>query len=123
MATGDLSEFPYFLVGAAVAVEEEIMKAADRLVDKGKALTPEGRKKMASAKKGLVSRGDDFSMVVARTVQRVLENAGMVTKDDLDGLQRRVDKLEKKLAAPAKKPASRKKPATKKAAMKPAAKA
>ncbi len=112
MAAKDFSDIPYFLVGALVAVEEEVMKAADRLVDKGKSLTPEGRKKTASAKKGLVSRGDDFSMVVARTVQRVLENAGIVTRDDLGDVQRRVDALERKLSRPAKKPA--KKPAAKK---------
>jgi len=120
MAKTDFSNIPYVLVGAAVAVQEETMKAADHLVDKGKSLTPEGRKKMAGARKGLVSKGDDFSIVVARTVQRVLENAGIVTRGDLDKLDHRVDALEKKLAPPAKKtggktgagkPAARKKAA------------
>lgn len=135
MAKTDFSDIPYVLVGAVVAVQEEMMKAGDLLVDKGKSLTPEGRKKMAGARKGLMSKGDDFSMVVARTVQRVLENAGIVTRGDLDKLDHRVDALEKKLAPPAKKPAgktragkpggktgARKPPARKKAAGKPAAK-
>ncbi len=119
MAKTNFSDIPYVLVGAVVAVQEEMMKGADRLVDKGKSLTPEGRKKMAGARKGLVSKGDDFSMVVARTVQRALENAGIVTRGDLDKLLHRVDALEKKLAAPAKKPAGKPvagKPAAKKKA-------
>lgn len=126
MAKTDFSDIPYVLVGAVVAVQEEMMKAGDLLVDKGKSLTPEGRKKMAGARKGLVSKGDDFSMVAARTVQRVLENAGMVTRGDLDKLDHRIDAFEKKLAAPAKKPAgktgARKPAAKKKASRKPAAK-
>jgi polyhydroxyalkanoate synthesis regulator phasin len=125
MAKTDFSDIPYALVGATVAVQEEMIEAADRLVDKGKSLTPEGRKKMAGARKGLVSKGNDFSMVVARTVQRVLENAGIVTRGDLDKLDHRVDALEKKLAAPTKKPGGKtgagKPAARKKASGKPAA--
>lgn len=120
MARMDFSELPYLAVGAMAAIQEELMKAADQLVDKGKSLTPEGRKKMVSEKKGLISRGDDFSQVVARTVQRVLENTGIGTRGDLEELDRRVDALEKKLSAPKKKPAT--KPA-KKAARKPTKKA
>ena len=109
----DLSDIPYLAVGALVAVEEEIQKAAERLVEKGKSLTPEGRKKMAAAKKGLVSKGDDFSQVVARTVQRALENTGIVTRADLESVEGRVTVIEKKVsrmkkgAKPAKKPAKR----------------
>ncbi len=117
----DLSDIPYLAVGALVAVEEEIQKAAERLVEKGKSLTPEGRKKMAAAKKGLVSKGDDFSQVVARTVQRALENTGIVTRSDLESVEGRVTVIEKKVsgmkkgAKPAKKP-SAKKPSAKKRA-------
>ncbi|MFH1150467.1 MAG: hypothetical protein V1748_08330 [Actinomycetota bacterium] len=125
MAKKDVSDIPYLVVGIGVAAQEEIMKAADRLIEKGKSLTPEGRKKIASQKKGLVSKGDDFSKVVARTVQRVLENTGIVTRDDMSDIDRRVDALERKVSRPAKakaaKPAAKKKPA-KKAAKKKAAK-
>lgn len=124
----DLSDIPYLAVGALVAVEEEIQKAAERLVEKGKSLTPEGRKKMAAAKKGLVSKGDDFSQVVARTVQRALENTGIVTRSDLESVEDRVTVIEKKIsgmkkgAKPAKKPSAKKRaPAKKSAARKPAA--
>jgi polyhydroxyalkanoate synthesis regulator phasin len=117
----DLSNIPYLAVGALVAVQEEIEKAAERLVDKGKSLTPEGRKKMASTKKGLVSKGDDFSTVVARTVQRALENTGIVTHSDLDGIDRRVTEIEKRVST-RKKPAAKKPAAKKPAAKKPAAK-
>jgi polyhydroxyalkanoate synthesis regulator phasin len=131
MSKADLSDIPYLLVGAAVAVQEEIEKAADRLVDKGKSLTPEGRKKAMGEKRGLVSKGDDFSQVVARTVQRVLENTGIVTRDDLRELDEKVSEIEKKVAGakkdvkPVKEPAKKKaakKPAKKKAAKKPAKK-
>lgn len=127
----DLSDIPYLAVGAIVALEEEIEKAAERLIEKGKSLTPEGRKKMATAKKGLVSKGDDFSQVVARTVQRALENTGIVTKSDLESIDSRVTVIEKKVstmkkgAKPAKKPAAKKpakKPAKKKAPAKRAVK-
>ncbi len=118
MADRDISDVPYMFVGALVAIEEEINRAAERLIEKGKSLTPEGRKKLMSSKKGLASRGDDFSQVVARTVQRVLENAGIVTRADLEDIDRRVDELEKKVTR--RKPEA--KPAKKKAAKKPAAK-
>jgi polyhydroxyalkanoate synthesis regulator phasin len=126
MAKKDVSDIPYLLVGIGVAVQEEIMKAADRLIDKGKSLTPEGRKKMAGQKKGLVSKGDDFSKVVARTVQRVLENTGIVTRADMEDIDHRVDALQKKVNKPAKakaaKPAVKKKAAKKPAKKKKAAK-
>lgn len=115
MVKKDFSDIPYLLVGGLVAVEEEVQRAADRLVEKGKSLTPEGRKKAMASKKGLISKGDDFSQVVARTVKRVLENAGLGTRADLDEIDRRVNELEKKLSAsrsaassPAKKPAAKK---------------
>jgi polyhydroxyalkanoate synthesis regulator phasin len=120
----DLSNIPYLAVGAVVALEEEIEKAAERLVEKGKSLTPEGRKKMATAKKGLISKGDDFSQVVARTVQRALENTGIVTRADLESIEGRVSHIEKKVATMKKspKPAAKKPAAKKPAAKKPAAK-
>jgi polyhydroxyalkanoate synthesis regulator phasin len=123
----DFSDVPYLVVGSVVAVQEEIEKAAERLVEKGKSLTPEGRKKMASTKKGLVSKGDDFSHVVARTVQRALENTGIVTHSDLKSIEDRVTVIEKRVSTrertPAKaakpaKPAARKAPAKKKAVAK-----
>jgi len=120
-AKRDLSDIPYLAVGAVVALQEEIEKAAERLVEKGKSLTPEGRKKMATAKKGLISKGDEFSTVVAKTVQRALENTGIVTHSDLGGIEKRVTDIEKKVAT-RKKPAAKKPAAKKPAAKKPAAK-
>jgi polyhydroxyalkanoate synthesis regulator phasin len=116
----DLSDIPFLAVGAVVALQEEVEKAAERLVDKGKSLTPEGRKKMAGAKKGLISKGDEFSTVVAKTVQRALENTGIVTHADLGSIEKRVTDIEKKVAT-RKKPAAKKPAAKKKAAKKPAA--
>ena len=123
MAKRDIADIPYLFVGAVVAVQEEIEKAADRLVDKGKSLTPEGRKKAMSEKKGLVSKGDDFSQIVGRTVQRVLENSGIVTKSDFDTLNGRVSEIEKKVAESKKGKKAAKKPAAKKPAAKKPAKA
>jgi polyhydroxyalkanoate synthesis regulator phasin len=128
MAGKDFQDIPFLLVGSAVAAREELLKAADAMVEKGKSLTPEGRKKTMSQKKGLVSKGDEFSMVVARTVQRSLENTGLATKTDLEELDRKVDLLERRVTGkvivvrptgkkPAKKKAA-KKPAKKKAAKK-----
>ncbi|MBU4174335.1 MAG: hypothetical protein KKB90_05900 [Actinobacteria bacterium] len=126
MAKRDFSDIPYLFVGVVVAVQEEIERAADKLVDKGKSLTPEGRKKAMSAKKGLVSKGDEFSQVVGRTVQRVLENSGLATRSDLEILDGRAEEIEEMVVASSRarkkaagKPA-RKKPARKKAAKKPA---
>ena len=120
-AKRDLSDIPYLAVGAVLALQEEVEKAAERLVEKGKSLTPEGRKKMASTKKGLISKGDEFSTVVAKTVQRALENTGIVTRSDLDGIEKRVTDIEKKVAT-RKKPAARKPAAKKPPAKKPVAK-
>lgn len=112
MARKELSDIPYLFVGSVVALQEEIEKAAERLVEKGKSLTPEGRKKAMGEKKGLISKGDEFSLVVARTVQRVLENVGIVTRSDLEDIDRRVTTMEKKVTSAKKK--SAKKPAAKK---------
>lgn len=120
MAGKDLQDIPYLLVGVTVAAREELLRAADLMVEKGKSLTPEGRKKAMSAKKGLVSKGDEFSQVVARTVQRALENTGLATKPDLEELDRRVDLLERRITGkvvvvrPAGKKPAKKKPAKKK---------
>ncbi|PKQ28774.1 MAG: hypothetical protein CVT63_00960 [Candidatus Anoxymicrobium japonicum] len=111
----ELSGIPYLMVGGVVALQEEIEKAAERLVEKGKSLTPEGRRKMAGEKKGLVSKGDEFSQVVARTVQRALENTGIVTRSDLMSVERRVADIEKKIAT-RKKPSATVRPPAKKPA-------
>jgi len=121
MGKKDISDIPYLAVGSVVAVQEELLKFAQELVDKGKSLTPEGRKKVAGDKKGLVAKGDEFSMVVARTVQRVLENAGLATRSDLEDLDGRVSDIEKSVLAPKKTVVI--KPAAKKPAKKPAKKA
>ena len=139
---GVFSNLQYLVVGAGVVIEEEAMRAADMFVARGKALTPEGRKKALAEKRGLVSKGGrratDFSQVVAKTVQRTMENVGLVTKGDLVSLDKKVDELgreldisltrkeagkkpEKKKAA-AKKAKPRKKAAKKKTRKKPAAK-
>ncbi len=127
---GDLSELPYLIVGIGVAMQEEMTSVAERLIEKGKSLTPEGRKSMAAARRGLSPKGGDFSRVVAETVQHALENAGIVTKDDLEKLNRRVDEIERKLTPGSKraggkaaaKRARPKKAAAEKASGKPAGK-
>ncbi|MDD5749093.1 MAG: hypothetical protein PHP64_08675 [Actinomycetota bacterium] len=91
-----ISDLPYFLVGAVVALQEELGKAADYFIRKGEEMTPEGRKRLQAAKKGLVSKSDDFSVIVSRTIKRVLENAGLVTKADIEGIVKRINELEKK---------------------------
>jgi len=97
MAKADISDIPYFLVGAIVALEEEIDRIAELFVEKGKGMTPEGRKKLQGTKRGLVSKGDDFSVIVSKTIQRVFENTGFVTRADIEDIERRVDELEKKV--------------------------
>ena len=107
------------------------MRVAERLIDKGKSLTPEGRKSMAAAGEGPASKGGDFSQVVAGAVQRALEDAGIVTRDDLDELDRKVDEIERKLTPGGKraggkaasKKARPKKAAARKSVRKPAGKA
>ena len=94
---GVFSDLPYLVVGAGVVIEEEAQRAADIFVEKGKSLTPEGRKKAQVEKRGLVAKGGrratDFSVAVAKTVQRTLENVGLVTRDDLKSLDEKVDEL------------------------------
>jgi polyhydroxyalkanoate synthesis regulator phasin len=140
MARKELSDIPYIAVGVVVALQEEIGRAAQHLVEKGKSMTPEGRARAVGEKKGLVSKGDDFSQVIARTVQRVLENTGVVTRGDLEELDRRISVMETRVASgkrtapggkaggkkaagrkPAKKPSAGKKASEKKEAKKPSA--
>ncbi len=92
-----LSDIQYLMAGVVAAVQEEIERLAERLIDKGKSMTPEGRKKVMEEKRGLVSRDEDFSKIVAKTVQRAFENAGLATQTDLDEIELRVDALEREV--------------------------
>ncbi len=91
----NLNDILYLAAGGVAAIQEEIERLAERLIDKGKSMTPEGRKKVMNEKRGLVSRGEDFSKIVGKTVQRAFENAGLATRADLEEIEHRVENLER----------------------------
>lgn len=107
-----LNDISYLVAGGIAAIQEEIERLADKLIDKGKSMTPEGRKKAMEEKRGLVSRREDFSKIVAKTVQRAFENAGLATRADLEEIQHRVEALEREVGMRSE---MKKKPRTRKA--------
>lgn len=98
-------DIPYLVLGAMSTARSESKKMVDELVVKGqkrfKEQPKEAAKKSEAYISELVEKGrsqqEEFANTVAKEVQRVLGNMGVVTKADLDKLNGRIAKLDKKL--------------------------
>lgn len=99
MAEKDLSDIPYLLVGSGVALREELERLAEQLVEKGKSLTPEGRRERAKGGGSFASKGGELADMMVKAVDRVLENAGIPSKEDLGAIEKRITNIENKIKA------------------------
>lgn len=107
----DQEELPYMLLGILTSTRREAMRIVDELVKKGqsgaKADSAEKAGKTPIVKRGedyineLIEKGrtqqDDFISAIYKEVKDVLDAMGIVTKSDLDKIEQRLSKIEKKL--------------------------
>jgi polyhydroxyalkanoate synthesis regulator phasin len=98
-------DIPYLILGAMSTARSETKKTVDDLVKKGQEAIKKQPKEVS--KKGeeyiseLIEKGkkqeDEFVTTVAKEIQRMLSNMGLVTKEDVKKLSERIAKLEKKI--------------------------
>jgi polyhydroxyalkanoate synthesis regulator phasin len=113
MESGDLR---YLLMGALAELRDRTERMASDLVEKGRKAEGRERKSEASGER-LISKEmpsiEELADTVSRTVEKFLGQMGLVTKSDMESLERRMRSLERKLdrvGEPAKKPRAAKKP-------------
>ena len=107
------TDIPYLVLGAMSTTRSEMKKTVNELIDRGrerfeKQQEEASKKKEEAAKKGeayiseLVGKGrsqqEELMNAVAKEVQSILGNMGIVTKADLKKITDRVAKLEKKVS-------------------------
>lgn len=135
----DLNDMPYVVMGALASVRDDSINTLDDMVARGKEMAAGTRgkvmnvadqKKVEATIQDLVKKGKkesgEFVESIGKVVKDTLDSLGIVTKNDIKVIDKRLAEVEKKLgpAKPAKKAAAKKKaPAKKKAAKKPARKA
>ncbi len=119
MQTRESGDFRHLLMGIVTDLRERTEKMASELVEKGK----KGEVKEKKARPSVQGRMDkeipsidDLTETIGRTVERFLGQMGLLTKSDMDALERRIDSLERKVdrlagagAAQKKKPPAAKK--------------
>lgn len=81
-------------VGITIAGKEKIEKYVDELVKKGE-IAPSESKELVSR---LIQRGEEaqteLKQIVREQLQQLLVEFNMATKDDIERLERRIEKLE-----------------------------
>ena len=132
----ELNDMPFLLLGALASVRDENINTIDDMIDKGKELAEGTKTKVKTAQdknleatiQDLVKKGkkesEELVDAIGKVIKDTLDSLGIVTKNDIKGVETRLAAVEKKLGPtkPAKKKAARKKaakkPAKKKAAKK-----
>jgi polyhydroxyalkanoate synthesis regulator phasin len=115
MAQIETGEIRYLVVGAFNELRERAEKMTSDLVEKGKKMET-GEKKARPCRDALLDREilsvEEITDVISRTMERFLGQMGLVTKSDMESLEKRLNSLEKKLdraAGPARKTRAAKK--------------
>jgi polyhydroxyalkanoate synthesis regulator phasin len=96
------------MLGMAATLREKSQDLMEEMVEKGKSLGPTAKAKMAKQKeatekatKGLKQRGlqktDELTEAVGDTVEKVLGQMGLITKSDINDLDKKLSSLERKL--------------------------
>lgn len=104
MSTMETGDFRYFVLGAMTELRERTEKMASEFVEKGRTMSPASRARrgvVRTSGKALMGRDmpimDDLTDMVGRTVERLLGQMGLVTKADIESLERRLQSLERKV--------------------------
>jgi|BarGraNGADG00312_1021997.scaffolds.fasta_scaffold04016_2 polyhydroxyalkanoate synthesis regulator phasin len=119
MQTMESGDFRHLLIGIMADLRERTEKMASELVEKGKKGEVKEKKSRPSKECRMdkeIPTIEDLTETVGRTVERFLGQMGLLTKSDMDALERRINSLERKVdrlagtgAAQEKKPRAAKK--------------
>ncbi|MDD5748107.1 MAG: phasin family protein [Actinomycetota bacterium] len=133
----EMNDVAYLLLGGLASVRDDSIKSVDDMIKKGKELAEGTKSKVKSSSRDrkldatiqdLVKKGrkesGELVTAIGDVIRDTLSSLGIVTKQDIKVIEKRLGVIEAKLGAPAKKPAKKKpaKKATKKASKKPAKK-
>jgi polyhydroxyalkanoate synthesis regulator phasin len=84
-------------VGLAVLTKEKMEEAVQELIKQGEVSKEEGKELLDNLMEKAESQRRELSKRVGDEVQKVLGSMGLVRKEDLDGLQEKIQELEERL--------------------------
>ncbi len=119
MQTMESGDFRHLVMGIMRDLRERTEKMTSELVEKGKKTDLKERKTRPSAERRMdkeIPSIEDLTEIIGRTVEKFRGQMGLLTKSDMEALERRLDSLERKVdrlvgagAAQEKKPRAAKK--------------
>jgi polyhydroxyalkanoate synthesis regulator phasin len=111
-----LKKVAFLGLGTVSATREKIEQGIERLVKKGEISAAQGKKVAAKLLSDADRTRKEIAKKIDEGVREGMAKAGVVTTKDIQALKRRIERLERKLAAHEAKPshAAKKKPVSKK---------
>jgi len=104
----NVTDFPYLILGMAATMREKTQEMVEEMVEKGKGLVPSAKARMAKQKEATgkatrsmkergLQRTDELTEAVGDTVEKVLGQMGLITKSDINDLDKKLSALERKI--------------------------
>ena len=104
----NVTDIPYMMLGMAATLREKTQEMMEGMVEKGKGLAPSAKEKVKKKKEatekatlGLkqksLQKSDELTEAVGDTVEKVLGQMGLITKSDINDLDKRLSSLERKI--------------------------
>lgn len=129
MTDMNVTDIPYMMLGMAATLREAAQDMMEDMVEKGKGLVPSAKDKMKKKKEatekatlGLkqksLQKTDELTDAVGDTVEKVLGQMGLITKSDINDLDKKLSSLERKINKKAKEAEKEKKAETAKTSAK-----
>ena len=108
MTAMNVTDIPYMMLGMAATLREKAQDMVEDMVEKGKGLAPSAKEKVKKRKEatekatlGLkqksLQKTDELTEAVGDTVEKVLGQMGLITKSDINDLDKRLSSLERKI--------------------------
>lgn len=108
MTAMNVTDIPYLMLGMAATMREKTQEMVEDMVEKGRGLGPSAKDKVKKKKEatekatlGLkqksLQKTDELTEAVGDTVEKVLGQMGLITKSDINDLDKRLSSLERKI--------------------------
>ena len=98
MKNNDIIKKTYLAgIGALSLAEEKVKKTVDVLLKKGEKAEEEGKKALSEFKEKFEDLKKDFEKKIEIQISKAIEKLNLPTKDDIEALEKRIEKLEEKL--------------------------